>query len=144
MLNVEFDQDFQKQQQLRTRWMVSRVILVVDDDRSVRSSTARLLSASGYTAVEAANAVEALARASELSPALILMDLHMLPSSGLDAARQIKSRAALQHIPIIALSATPPAPDEALHLFHAVLMKPCPADQMVAAIEAATRQPSEP
>jgi CheY-like chemotaxis protein len=117
--------------------MVSHVILVVDDDRSVRASTVRLLNARGYRAFEAKNALEALAKASELCPDAILMDLHMHPSSGIEAARQIKARAALGHIPIIAISATPPLPTEELLLFRAVLIKPCPADQMVATIEAA-------
>ena len=119
---------------------MSHVILVVDDDRSVRASTMRLLIARGYTAFEATSAIEAVAKAGELLPAAILMDLHMHPSSGLEAARQIKSQATLANIPIIALSATPPPPDdEALQLFHAVLAKPCPSDQIVAAIEAALR-----
>ena len=118
---------------------MSHVILVVDDDRSVRASTVRLLIARGYTAFEAATAPEAVARASEVSPDAILMDLHMHPSSGFEAARQIKARQVLEHIPIIALSATPPAPDEALQLFHTVLVKPCPSDQIVAAIETALR-----
>jgi CheY-like chemotaxis protein len=118
---------------------VSHVILVVDDDRSVRASTTRLLSARGYIPVEATSASEAVARASEISPDAILMDLHMHPSSGLEAARQIRAKDALKHIPIIALSATPPAADEALQLFHAVLVKPCPSEQIVAAIEAALR-----
>lgn len=118
---------------------MSHVILVVDDDRSVRASTVRLLIARGYTAFEAATALEAVAKASEISPDAILMDLHMHPSSGLDAARRIKAHDALKHIPIIAVSATPPVADEALQLFEAVLLKPCPSDQIVTAIEAALR-----
>lgn len=119
---------------------MSRVILVVDDDRSVRASTARLLKARGYAAAEAANAIEAIATALDISPDAILMDLHMHPNSGLEAARQIKAQATLAQIPIIALSATPPALDDALSLFHAVLVKPCPSDRIVAAIETALRR----
>lgn len=119
--------------------MVSHAILVVDDDRSVRASTARLLIARGYTAWEAETALEAVTKAGELLPDAILMDLHMRPISGLEAARQIKAQASLNHIPIIALSATPPPADEALQLFHAVLVKPCPSDQIIAAIESAVR-----
>lgn len=40
------------------------------------------------------------------------MDLHMRPSGGIEAARQIKAQAALRHIPIIATSATPSAAAE--------------------------------
>lgn len=118
---------------------MSHVILVVDDDRSVRASTVRLLVARGYAAFAATTALEAVAKAAEIFPDVILMDLHMHPSSGLEAARRIKAVDALEHIPIIALSATPPPADETLQLFHAVLLKPCPSDQIVAAIEAALR-----
>lgn len=117
--------------------MVSHVILVVDDDHSVRTSTVRLLTACGYSAFEATNALDALAKASKLCPDAILMDLHMHPGSGIEAARQIRAQAALRHIPIIAVSATPSAVAAEPLLFQAVLMKPCPADQLVATIEAA-------
>jgi two-component system cell cycle response regulator DivK len=99
----------------------------------------RLLIARGYTAFEATNTLEAIAITGEVSPDAILMDLHMHPSSGLEAARRINATDVLKHIPIIALSATLPPPDEALRLFHAVLLKPCPSDQIVAAIETALR-----
>lgn len=118
---------------------MSHVILVVDDDRSVRASTLRLLIVRGYTAFEAATAPEAVARTGEIMPDAILMDLHMPSTSGLEAARQIKAQQLFEHIPIIALSATPLLPDEALQLFHAVLVKPCPSEQIVAAIETALR-----
>jgi two-component system cell cycle response regulator DivK len=118
---------------------VNHVVLVVDDDRSVRTSTVRLLIARGYTAFEATTALEAVARTVEISPDAILMDLHMHPSSGVEAARRINAQDVLKHIPIIALSATTPPPDEALHIFYAVLLKPCPSDQIVATIENALR-----
>lgn len=116
------------------------VILVVDDDRSVRTSTLRLLIARGYVALEATTAAEAVARSSELLPDAILMDLHLFGDSGLAAARQIKAQHSLEHIPIIALSATPPVWDETLQLFDAVLLKPCPSAAIVGAIEAALRR----
>jgi CheY-like chemotaxis protein len=118
-----------------------RVILVVDDDPSVRKSTLRLLVAHGYTAIEAANAAEALAKAIEITPDAILMDLHMQPTNGLDAARQLQATDGLKNIPIIAVSATPPVQAESLQLFARVLLKPCPAMDIVDAIEAALRLP---
>jgi len=118
-----------------------RVILVVDDDPSVRKSTLRLLAARGYKAFEAQNAAEALAKAIEVAPDAILMDLHMQQTSGLEAARQLKAVAALANVPIIAVSATPPVPEEALQLFAQVLPKPCPSNDLVDAIEAALHRP---
>lgn len=116
---------------------MKQVILVVDDDRSMRASTLRLLIARGYTAIEAASAAEAVRKAAEHAPDVILMDLHMRNGSGLEAARQIKAQPSLASIPIIALTATPPEWDEKLHLFAAVLVKPCPTAQILDAVAAA-------
>ncbi len=116
---------------------MSRVILVVDDDPSVRASTLRLLYARGYEALAATNATDALTKAAEIPPDVILMDLHMRPSSGLETAGQLKAVESLQHVPIIAVSATPPDPEESLHLFVKILLKPCPSADIVQAIETA-------
>lgn len=120
---------------------MSYAILVVDDDASVRKSTLRLLAVRGYTVHVAVSAAEAIARAGELRPDAILMDLHMQHTSGIEAARQLKAADTLKQIPIIAFSATPPAADES-QLFATVLRKPCPSDEIVQAIESAlSRRP---
>ena len=116
---------------------MSQVILVVDDDRSMRASTLRLLGARGYMTIEAASATEAVQKTTALQPDVILMDLHLRHGSGLEAARQIKAEQSLAHIPIIALTATPPDWDEKLQLFAAVLVKPCPTAQILEAVAAA-------
>lgn len=113
------------------------VILVVDDDPSVRASTSRLLSAYGHTVCEAATAALAVQRATEVRPDAILMDLHMPNHSGIDAARQIKQLAELRDIPIIAISATPPDWIHLSALFSTVLHKPCPTPVLLAALAAA-------
>ena len=102
----------------------------------MRASTLRLLGARGYTTIEAANAAEAVQKAAAL-PDVILMDLHLRNGSGLEAARQIKAQPPLAHIPIIALTATPPDWDDKLQLFAAVLVKPCPTAQILDAVAAA-------
>jgi CheY-like chemotaxis protein len=112
------------------------VILVVDDDRSMRASTLRLFGARGYTTIEAANAAEAVQKAA-LMPDVILMDLHLRHGTGLEAARQIKAQPSLAHIPIIALTATPPDWDGTQALYAAVLVKPCPTAQILDAVAAA-------
>ena len=116
---------------------VSTVILVVDDDPSVRTSTVRLLGAHGYSVVEAASAALAVQRAAETHPSVILMDLHMPNSSGIDAASAIKQHAALKHTPIIALSATPPDWVHRSELFAMVLHKPYLSSQLLAALATA-------
>lgn len=118
---------------------MSRTILVVDDDRSTRASALRLLTARGYTALEATGEDDAVQKAASLTPDVILMDLHLRHGSGLDAARRIKAQLTLAPIPIVALTATPPTWDEKMQLFAAVLTKPCPTKRILEAIEAVLR-----
>jgi CheY-like chemotaxis protein len=122
-----------------TRGELGTVILVVDDDPSVRTSTARLLSAHGHTVFEAASAALAVQRAAEVMPDVILMDLHMPDSSGIQAAREIKQRADLNGTPIIALSATPPDWILRSALFATVLHKPFLSSQLLEALAIAVR-----
>ena len=116
------------------------VILVVDDDPSVRTSTSRLLSAHGHTVFEAASAALAVQRAAEVLPDVILMDLNMPNSTGIEAAREIKQRAELSGTPIIALSATPPDWVLRSALFITVLHKPYLSAQLLEALATATRR----
>ncbi|HKR34389.1 MAG TPA: response regulator [Steroidobacteraceae bacterium] len=119
---------------------LSTVILVVDDDPSVRTSTARLLIAHGHTVFEAASAALAVQRAAEVRPDVILMDLHMPNCTGIEAAREIKQRAELQNTPIIALSATPPDWTLRSALFATVLHKPYLSSQLLEALATAVRR----
>lgn len=115
---------------------LSALILVVDDDASVRLSTTRLLSAHGYAVVEAASAALAVERATQARPDIILMDLHMPMQNGVDAAREIKQLAELHDTPIIATSATPPDWIHTSGLFAAVLQKPYASSQLLTALAA--------
>ena len=120
-----------------TRNELGTVILLVDDDPSVRTSTSRLLSAHGHTVFEAASAVLAVQRAVEVLPDVILMDLNMPNCTGIEAAREIKQRAQLSATPIIALSATPPDWTLRSALFVAVLQKPYLSSQLLEALATA-------
>jgi CheY-like chemotaxis protein len=115
------------------------VILVVDDDVSIRNSLLRLLTARGFR-VLAAGAPDALRIAREAIPDIILMDLHMPEASGIDLAHRIKSSSELAHVPVIAISAALPSPDSSLSMFDHFLSKPCIAAQLLAAIDATLKR----
>ena len=67
-----------------------RKVLIVDDDAGVRLLIRSVLEAAGYTVVgEAENGADALARAAELEPDLITMDLEMPVLDGVEATRRI-------------------------------------------------------
>lgn len=114
--------------------MTIALILIVDDDLSIRNSLVRLLTARGFRA-RATGPADALRVASEIIPDVILMDLHMPGTDGIDVAQRIRASAGLEHTPLIAISARMPSPDPPLPVFDHFLTKPCAASQLVAAIE---------
>ncbi|MEJ7577188.1 MAG: response regulator [Pyrinomonadaceae bacterium] len=80
-------------------------ILVVEDFEDNRFMMRRLLEMSGYRVVEAENGEEAVTRAGEEQPDLILMDLSLPLLDGLAATRRIRQNAELRDVPVIAVSA---------------------------------------
>lgn len=65
-------------------------VLVVDDDPSVRTSLSELLVSLGHDVVDSvADAAAAEARARELTPDAILMDVHLPGANGIEAAQAI-------------------------------------------------------
>jgi CheY-like chemotaxis protein len=81
------------------------LILVVDDEHDLLEIMSTKLSASGFDAVVAYNATEAVDAAKKLHPDLILMDINMPGATGTDAALSIKQDSAMKDIKIAFLSA---------------------------------------
>jgi CheY-like chemotaxis protein len=80
------------------------LILVVDDYQDAREMYAEYLQFSGFRVAEARNGNEAVEKAFELVPDLILMDLSLPGMDGWEATRQLKSDERTQHIPVVALT----------------------------------------
>ena len=80
-------------------------VLLVDDNEDGRAALRALLEALGYEVLEAADGYEALERARDGKPRLILMDLMMPRMDGLEATRRIREIPALSDVPIVCLSA---------------------------------------
>jgi CheY-like chemotaxis protein len=80
------------------------LILVVDDEQDLREIVALKLGASGFDAIVAADAKEAVAAAKQSHPDLVLMDIHMPGESGTDAALEIKQCPETKDIKIAFLS----------------------------------------
>jgi len=72
--------------------MAALRILIVDDEKTVRSALGRLLSTRGEWNVvgEAVNGVEAIEKAKELKPDVVIMDATMPEMGGLEATLKIK------------------------------------------------------
>jgi CheY-like chemotaxis protein len=80
------------------------LILVVDDEQDLREIMALKLDASGFEAMVAADAKEAIAKAKQSRPDLVLMDIHMPGESGTDAALEIKQDPETKDIKVAFLS----------------------------------------
>ena len=80
-------------------------ILVVDDNRDLRTYLSSILRQSGYKVVTARNGEEGISSAINQPPNLIVTDLMMPEVSGLDLIRQLRSDEELKGTPIILLTA---------------------------------------
>jgi signal transduction histidine kinase/CheY-like chemotaxis protein len=99
-------------------------VLVVDDIESNRSLLKEWLSQVNLEIVEAENGQTALLFADEYHPDVILMDIKMPVMSGYEATKQLKNNLSTQHIPVIALSASPVAGQSKSSIFDGYLLKP--------------------
>jgi CheY-like chemotaxis protein len=79
-------------------------VLVVDDYPDAREMYAEYLQYSGFDVIEACNGVEALERAADSAPDIILMDLSLPVMDGWEATRRLKADKTTARIPIVALT----------------------------------------
>jgi len=79
-------------------------VLLVDDYPDAREMYAEYLEFSGFEVVEAENGMEALQRAVESSPDIILMDLSLPVMDGWEATRRLKADKRTAQIPVVALT----------------------------------------
>lgn len=79
-------------------------VLLVDDYPDAREMYSEYLRFSGFDVVEAANGLEALERAADSSPDIILMDLSLPVMDGWEATRRLKANRQTSSIPVVALT----------------------------------------
>jgi two-component system, cell cycle response regulator DivK len=79
-------------------------VLVVDDYPDAREMYAEYLRYSGFDVIEAGNGIEALERATDSAPDIILMDLSLPVMDGWEATRRLKADQSTARIPIVALT----------------------------------------
>ena len=80
-------------------------ILIADDDDDLRQLLRLMLSREGFEVIEAANGTEALARAYDSRPALVLLDVMMPDIDGFDVCRRLRSDERTHRLPIVFVTA---------------------------------------
>lgn len=81
------------------------LILVVDDDRLMRTMLRDTLESQGFAVAEVSNGIEALAAYERLRPSLVLLDLHMPEPDGFSVCRGIRDRHPNDPTPILVVTA---------------------------------------
>ena len=80
-------------------------ILIADDDDGLRQLLRLMLRREGFEVIEAANGTDALARAYDSDPTLILLDVMMPGVDGFDVCRKLRSDQRTHRMPIVFVSA---------------------------------------
>ncbi len=105
-------------------------ILLVDDERRLRQTIARSLSARGYHVDEVETCRDAVEAASTGRYDLMLLDVNLPDATGWDALRELASRG--HSIPTVMLSAVPPSAARVREFCPlGVLHKPFPMDALL-------------
>lgn len=79
-------------------------VLIAEDEADQRKMIKIVLGFYGFEVIEAADGYEAVEKAVEEKPDLILMDMAMPVMGGLDSTRTIRLHADLDNTPIVALT----------------------------------------
>ncbi len=112
-------------------------ILVVDDHEAIRRGLRTALLAAGWQVCgEAANGREAIDRASELNPDLVILDISMPVMGGLEAAREILKKDQTVKIVVFTMHESQQMRDEMERIgVHAVAVKSAPIGDLLDAVK---------
>ena len=80
-------------------------ILIAEDEKDIRELIVFSLTFSGFEVVSAVDGQDALEKAMEVRPDLIMMDVRMPRMTGYEACARMKEMEELKDIPVVILSA---------------------------------------
>lgn len=114
--------------------MVNKTILVVEDSPTYLRQIEQLLKSNGYTTISAIDGEEALERAIQEHPDLIVLDIILPKKNGFQVCRQLKTSPDTQNIKIIMLTSKSQDSDRFWGLKQGAdeyLTKPLEDDQLI-------------
>jgi CheY-like chemotaxis protein len=111
------------------------LVLIVEDDHSTRLMYRDFLSGSGFRTADAHNGFQALEKARELHPDLVITDLAVPGMDGFEFCRALQQSSATRDIPILAITGHAEYLEDPERFRHAgishVLVKPCELNEVV-------------
>ena len=114
------------------------LVLLVEDDREGRMMYAHWLSDAGFRVEQAHNGLQALERALDLLPAVIVTDLHIPGIDGYELTRRLRADVRTRGIPILAVTGYGPFTQDPSRANRAgcdaILSKPCSPEDLESAI----------
>jgi len=115
-----------------------RLVLVVEDDESIRNVITDVLEDRGIRVVTAANGSDALAKLDSLQPDAMVLDLLMPVMHGWEFMESYVAKTGGQSIPIVVVSVNPALP-RSYNRFGVrnVVAKPFDIDRLMDAVEEA-------
>ena len=112
-------------------------ILVVEDNPKNMTLLRDVLRATGYRTLEASTAGEALTLATDHRPALVLMDIRLPDTDGVEALRRLRLDAHTASIPVLAVTAQAMKGDDERFKeagFDGYLTKPIDVDVLLSTV----------
>jgi two-component system, cell cycle response regulator DivK len=123
-------------------------VLLVEDDMDGRRMYAEWLTGAGFRVVQAHNGLQALERALDFLPDVVVTDLNIPGIDGFELTRRLKQDPRTCDIPVLAVTgyaAFAADPDRARRAgCDAVLPKPCSPDDLESAVRSLIRERSRP
>jgi two-component system phosphate regulon response regulator PhoB len=123
------------------------LVLIVDDERDLRTLLDFNLRQAGWRTAQAESGAEALARARSLQPAVIVLDLNLPDVSGMDVCRLLRAEPETRDVPILMLTARGTESDRVQGLELGAddyLTKPFSVRELVLRVEAVSRRRQGP
>jgi CheY-like chemotaxis protein len=119
--------------------MQSKLILIVDDSDNARFVFGAILNYDGYRVLEASDGVEAVGKARDHNPDLILMDLDMPGMSGVETAQAIRELCPNAKPLIAAVTGFNPVEEvisaESMSLFDGCFFRPLSPARVLAEVQ---------
>jgi len=117
-------------------------ILVVDDEKNIRLVVGKSLEKAGFDVYYAVDGVQAVEKANDINPDLVLLDLRLPKMNGFLVLEALKSDTSTEDIPVIILSALSEEDDVQRVISLGAedfLVKPISQSDLLSAVEANIR-----